>query len=163
MTRDGFTPSHQKLMPQYQGLTPSHQGLTPHGPGFRFVDRFERTSPESGTGWKYLDASEPFFADHFPGQPLMPAVLLIECAAQAAGILLMEESENSQTPLFLASVDQFRILGPVLPGETVQTLVSIVKEFGLLVQVQAECLVHHVPVARGLMILSRKLATPRAS
>jgi 3-hydroxyacyl-[acyl-carrier-protein] dehydratase len=127
------------------------------------VDRFERTSPKSGTGWKYLASSESFFADHFPGQPLMPAVLLIECAAQAAGVLLMEGSENSQAPLFLASIDQFRILGSVIPGETVQTLVSIVKELGPLIQVQAECHVRDAPVARGLIVLSRKLATPRAS
>ena len=52
------------------------------------MDRFEHSTPESGIGWKHLDGSEAFFADHFPGMPLLPAVLLIECAAQAAGVLL---------------------------------------------------------------------------
>ena len=133
-------------------------GITPHGPGFRFVDRFESSTPKSGIGWKYLDSSEPFFADHFPGQPLMPAVLLVECAAQAAGVLIMKDSEDPSIPLFLASIDQFRILGPVLPGDTLETHISLVKELGSLVQVQAECRVRDVPVARGLIILSRNLA-----
>jgi 3-hydroxyacyl-[acyl-carrier-protein] dehydratase len=136
-------------------------GLTPHGPGFRFVDRFEKSTQKNGRGWKHLKGSEPFFADHFPGQPLMPAVLLVECAAQAAGVLLMEGSDDSQCPLFLAGIEQFRILGPVVPGDTVETLVSIVKEFGPLVQVQVECRVLEVLVARGLITLSRKLAAPQ--
>lgn len=147
-----MTETHRNFRSPFDG------GLTPHGPGFRFVDRFERSSPTVGIGWKYLDASEPFFADHFPGQPLMPAVLLVECAAQAAGVLLVQDSEDPTTPLFLASIDQFRILSPVLPGDTVETQISIVKEMGSLVQVQAECRVREIHVARGLIILSRKMA-----
>ena len=122
------------------------------------MDRFEHSTPESGIGWKHLDGSEAFFADHFPGMPLLPAVLLIECAAQAAGVLLMEGKGDKNTPLFLASVDHFRILGPVLPGNTVETLVCIVKELGSLVQVKAECRVGEIPVAMGLIMLSRRLA-----
>jgi 3-hydroxymyristoyl/3-hydroxydecanoyl-(acyl carrier protein) dehydratase len=136
-----------------------HGGLTPHGPGFRFVDRFEGATSESGVGWKHLNGSEPFFTDHFPGQPLMPAVLLVECAAQAAGVLLMKDSEDPAAPLFLASIDQFRVLGPVVPGDTLETEVAVVKVFGELVQVRAECRVRERPVARGLIVLSRKLSS----
>jgi 3-hydroxymyristoyl/3-hydroxydecanoyl-(acyl carrier protein) dehydratase len=132
------------------------EGLTPHGPGFRFVDRFERTGPASGSGWKHLTGSESFFADHFPGEPLMPGVLLVECAAQAAGILWMEDKGTPTAPLFLASVDQFRIISSVLPGETVEARVTMGREFGSLAQVEAECLVGERIVAKGRLILSRQ-------
>src|SRR5665213_3264210 len=116
----------------------THAGLTPHGPGFRFIDRFERTGLQSGIAWKHLDPSAPYFADHFPDNPVMPAVLLVECAAQAAGVLLMHGSAAPDTPLFLASIDQFRILGPVFPSETLQTMITLEKELGCLVIFAAE-------------------------
>jgi 3-hydroxyacyl-[acyl-carrier-protein] dehydratase len=135
-----------------------NQPLTPHGPGFRFIDRFERSDNQRGTAWKHLDPDAPFFADHFPGRPLMPAVLLVECAAQAAGVLWMSESDQPDTPLFLASIDQFRVLGPVSPGMTIQTAVTLVKELGPLAQFEAECCVDHQPVARGRLMLSRQIS-----
>ena len=133
--------------------------LTPHGPGFRFIDRFTRESAEAGTGWKTLDPALPLFADHFPGQPLMPAVLLVECAAQTAGVLWMQESAHPDTPLFLAGIDQFRITGAVEPGDTVETRVTLVKELGPLAQFEAECRVQDRVVARGRFMMSRQLAS----
>jgi 3-hydroxyacyl-[acyl-carrier-protein] dehydratase len=132
--------------------------LTPHGPGFSFIDRFERTDVAAGRAWKTLDANAPFFADHFPNRPLMPAVLLAECAAQAAGTLWMSaEGNDPESPLFLASIDHFRILGPVGPGENIYTEVRLIKEFGILAQFEAECLVNHRAVARGCFVLSRQV------
>jgi 3-hydroxyacyl-[acyl-carrier-protein] dehydratase len=138
----------------------THAGLTPHGPGFRFIDRFEKTGPQSGSAWKHLDPSAPYFTDHFPGNPVMPAVLIVECAAQAAGVLLLHGSSDCATPLFLASIDQFRILGPVLPNETLQTNITVEKELGPLVFFSAECFVGERTVARGRLLLSRQLAQP---
>jgi 3-hydroxymyristoyl/3-hydroxydecanoyl-(acyl carrier protein) dehydratase len=140
----------------------THAGLTPHGPGFRFIDRFEKTGLQSGIAWKYLDPSAPYFSDHFPGNPIMPAVLLVECAAQAAGVLLLHDSAAPDTPLFLASIDQFRILGPVFPAETLNTLITLEKELGPLVIFTAECCVGERTVALGRLLLSRELAKPTA-
>lgn len=138
----------------------TNEGLTPHGPGFRFIDRFEKTCPQNGTAWKHLDPAAPYFSDHFPGSPVMPAVLIVECAAQAAGVLLMHGTSDPSTPLFLASIDQFRILGPVFPDETLRTLVSLEKEFDSLVLFTAECFVGERIVARGRLLLSRLVGDP---
>jgi len=133
--------------------------LTPHGPGFRFIDRFEKKGELCGIGWKHLVKDAPYFQDHFPGHPVMPAVLLVECAAQAAGVLIMQGSDQLGTPLFLASVDQFRIHGPVFPDEVVETVVTIEKELGPLVMVGVECKVKERMVARGRLMLSRQLGS----
>ena len=134
-----------------------NQPLTPHGPGFRFVDTFERTGSVSGQAWFSLDPASPYFADHFPGNPIVPAVLLAECAAQSAGILWMQDSQKLDTPVFLASIDQFRIVGSVRPGDTLTTRVELLKELGALAQFEAECFVNQQLVARGRFMLSRHL------
>jgi len=134
----------------------NNRALTPHGPGFRFVDRFEKSGADSGIGWKSFDGKEAYFADHFPDNPLLPAVLLVECAAQAAGILCMDGAKD-HSPMFLASIDQFRIVAPVVPGDTLRSSVAIIKSFGHLVQVETECQVGDKVVARGRLMLSRQL------
>lgn len=131
--------------------------LTPHGPGFRFVDRFEQKDNARGTAWMHLDPAAPWFADHFPGRPIMPAVLLAECAAQAAGILWMsKKSEPPNTPLFFAGIERFRVLEAVPPGATVCTEVVLVKELGPIARFDAESTVEGRTVARGRIILSRQ-------
>lgn len=130
---------------------------TPHGPGFRFVDHFDKTGADSGTGTKYLDPSMPVFVDHFPGNPLLPAALMIECAAQCAGILWMEGSAEGPTPLFLAGVEKFRALHPVPAGELLQASVRLVKDFGSLAVFDFELVVKESPVARGQLTMSRQV------
>jgi 3-hydroxymyristoyl/3-hydroxydecanoyl-(acyl carrier protein) dehydratase len=131
--------------------------LTPHGPGFRFIDRFERKGDRCGSGWKHLAKDAPYFRDHFPGHPVMPGVLLVECAAQTAGVLIMQGTGHVEMPLFLASIDQFRIHGPVFPDEVVETMATIEKELGPLIMVDVECKVDDRMVARGRLMLSRQL------
>ncbi len=131
--------------------------LTPHGPGFSFLDAFDITvAGQAGRGRKWLDPSLPFFADHFPGQPLMPAVLLIECAAQAAGAL-WASTLAAATPahFLLAQVVQFKIQHPVLPGQTIETEVSLASTLGLLAQFDVTLRVDQIEVARGRLVLSR--------
>jgi len=130
--------------------------LTPHGPGFSFLDAFEVTVPDrEGRGRKWLDPGLPFFADHFPGQPLMPGVLLIECAAQAAGALWASTlAANAPAHFILAQVTQFKIQQPILPGETIETSVTLENIFGQLAQFAVTLRVNQVEVARGRLVLS---------
>lgn len=94
--------------------------LLPHGPEFRFID--EMVSMESGVSavatWK-LKGNEAFLAGHFPGQPLLPGVIMIEALAQLGGVLT--QSDRGDRPLAnvrLTAVRQFKILGSIPPGET---------------------------------------------
>ena len=130
--------------------------LTPHGPGFSFLDAFEVTvADRQGRGRKWLDPQLPFFADHFPGQPLMPGVLLIECAAQAAGALWASTlAANAPAHFILAQVMQFKLQQPVKPGETVETDVVLERTFGQLAQFAVTLRVNLIEVARGQLILS---------
>jgi 3-hydroxyacyl-[acyl-carrier-protein] dehydratase len=131
--------------------------LTPHGPGFSFLDAFEVSVPgREGRGRKWLDPKLAFFADHFPGQPLMPGVLLIECAAQAAGALWGSSlADESRTRFSLAQVVQFKFQHPVRPGETVETHVVLDKVFGHLAHFDVTLRIGDTEVARGRVILSQ--------
>ncbi|HUJ09679.1 MAG TPA: 3-hydroxyacyl-ACP dehydratase FabZ family protein [Verrucomicrobiae bacterium] len=125
--------------------------LTPHGPGFSFIDAFEvLDAGKRGRGRKWLDPAAPFFADHFPGNPLMPGVLLIECAAQAAGVLWQQPGAA-----FLAAVTQFRFIKPVLPDQTLEIEVMLAKDFGALSQFETVLRVGGEIVAQGRLTLSR--------
>jgi 3-hydroxyacyl-[acyl-carrier-protein] dehydratase len=129
--------------------------LTPHGPGFSFLDSFEILEPPKfGRGRKWLNPSAPFFADHFPGNPLMPGVLLVECAAQAAGVLWQQPGAA-----YLAAVRDFRFRQPVVPGQTLEIEVTLEKEMGSIAQFDAVLRVDTTVVAQGKLTLSRALSS----
>jgi 3-hydroxyacyl-[acyl-carrier-protein] dehydratase len=129
--------------------------LTPHGPGFSFLDAFE-IGAGKGRGRKWLDPKLPFFADHFPGEPLMPGVLLIECGAQTAGALWASTlAQETGRAFILAQVVQFKIQKPVRPGDTLETEATLENSFGELAQFGLVLRVGETEVARGRIVLAR--------
>jgi len=130
--------------------------LTPHGPGFSFIDEVSYEKDTSVLiGRKWLDPAWPIFADHFPGQPIFPAVLLAEASAQAAGALWGRLRGKEKTEIYLlAEIGKFRVKRPVLPGQTLGITVRLEREFGALGTFSAEITVEDVEVAAGTVTLA---------
>ncbi len=88
----------------------------PHGLSFRFVDRVLEIVPATRVvTLKNVTCGDPHLQDHFPGNPIMPGVLLIEAMAQTAGLLLPEGSSA-----VLAQIKEARFRRPVVPGDQVR-------------------------------------------
>jgi 3-hydroxyacyl-[acyl-carrier-protein] dehydratase len=111
-------------------------GRLPHGPDFRFVDRLLTLTPgKEGTGEYSVRGDEPFLRGHFPGEPMLPGVLLIEAVAQLAGVVA--QSDPAIPPLAglkLTAVRTAKILGSARPGEKVLLEAWVAGRLGGLIQ-----------------------------
>jgi 3-hydroxyacyl-[acyl-carrier-protein] dehydratase len=104
----------------------SIEELIPHRPPFLLVSEiFELVAATSARGCWRLSGSEEFFTGHFPGNPVLPGVLMVESLAQlAAAAVLADERYKDRLPLF-GGIDRARFRRQVLPGETLDLEVSI--------------------------------------
>ncbi|WP_448235828.1 3-hydroxyacyl-ACP dehydratase FabZ [Microbacterium paulum] len=92
----------------------------PHRHPFVFLDRVEVEEPgRSGRGYSLISIANPVFAGHFPGRPIFPGVLLIEAAAQSAGVIATAADDDGTGIALLATVRKFAFRKPVLPGDLV--------------------------------------------
>lgn len=128
----------------------------PHGPEFRFLDRLLELDPgRRGVGEYTLRGDEPFLRGHFPGDPLMPGVLLIEAAAQLAGVVA--QSDPAIPPLAglkLTALRAVKILGSARPGETLCIAAEITGRMGNLVQATARVELRGTTIATAELALS---------
>jgi len=131
----------------------------PHGPEFRFLDCLLSLDPGiRGTGAYTLRGDEPFLRGHFPGAPLLPGVLLLEAAAQLAGVVA--QSDPQSTPLRelkLTAIRSAKILGSARPGETVVLEARIAARLGALVQAQVTATVEGQPVLKCEVTLAGRV------
>jgi 3-hydroxyacyl-[acyl-carrier-protein] dehydratase len=78
-------------------------------------------------GIKNVSINESFFQGHFPGQPVMPGVLIIESMAQVGGLLLLQDVEDRENKLlYIVAVDNARFRRPVVPGDQLKVEVTVV-------------------------------------
>ena len=96
--------------------------LLPHRYPFLLVDRIEQIrNDESGVGIKNVTLNEPFFPGHFPGNPIMPGVLMIEGMAQTAGaICALAMGEKRTLSVYFLTVDKVKFRHPVVPGDQIE-------------------------------------------
>ncbi len=92
--------------------------LLPHRYPFLMVDRIvEIDGDRKATGIKNVSINEPFFQGHYPGQPIMPGVMILEALAQLSGILLSRRLEHTGKVAVLLSMDRVKMRHPVRPGD----------------------------------------------
>jgi len=92
--------------------------ILPHRYPFLMVDRIVALEgDEKVVGIKNVTINEPYFAGHFPGRPVMPAVMQIEAMAQVAGALLLTKKENLNKLAFILSIDEAKFRKVVTPGD----------------------------------------------
>ena len=107
----------------------------PHRPPFLFVDEVVEQSVDSLTAKKHVDASEAFFEGHYPGNPIMPGVLISEAVFQTGAIFLTRllaeelESDSGMVPVLTKIVDaRFRSI--VRPGDDLYITVKLKEKAG---------------------------------
>ncbi|OQX13861.1 MAG: 3-hydroxyacyl-[acyl-carrier-protein] dehydratase FabZ [Thiothrix lacustris] len=133
----------------------------PHRYPFLLVDRvLEYEVGKSLTAIKNVTVNEPWVNGHFPHQPIMPGVLIIEALAQATGLLgfrTMGEEPQTDTLYLLVAVDKARFKQAVVPGDQLVMKVELVKRKGIMWVFTAEARVDgKLAVSAELMCAAKK-------
>jgi len=93
--------------------------ILPHRSPFLLVDKIIELSDKHIVGVKNVTMNEPFFAGHFPKEPVMPGVLIIEAMAQTGGVLVLDSVEDPENYLtFFMKIDKVKFKRKVVPGDT---------------------------------------------
>ncbi|MFQ5663395.1 MAG: 3-hydroxyacyl-ACP dehydratase FabZ [Terriglobia bacterium] len=102
--------------------------VLPHREPFLMVDEVLELEPRKRiVALKNVRSSEPYFAGHFPGAPVMPGVLIVEALAQAGALLLFREVPDRDRKLvFFAGIDQARFRQPVFPGDQLRLELEVI-------------------------------------
>ena len=139
--------------------------LLPHGPEFRFVDRLLSLTPgREGVGEYRVRGDEPFLRGHFPGEPLMPGVLLVEAAAPLAGIVAQTDPEIGPLDgLKLTAIRAAKITGSAQPGDTIQLTARITGRLGPLIQAEGEVTLNGRVLLTATLVLGGVSAGLRAA
>ena len=124
----------------------------PHRYPFLMIDRvIGLVADERAIGIKNVSINEPFFQGHFPSQPIMPGVLIIEAMAQTSAVLVMETlGKNAEgTIVYFMSVDQARFRKPITPGDTVHVHVEKNQQRGNVWKFKGKAMVDAVLMAEA--------------
>ena len=102
--------------------------ILPHRYPLLLVDRILELEPmRRAVGYKNVTINEEFFTGHFPDNPLMPGVLMIEALAQLGGTVILAPGEFARRTPFLAGVDKFKFRRPVIAGDRLMMEISMLR------------------------------------
>lgn len=100
--------------------------IIPHRDPFLMIDCAEITEPEkSAKGLKTLTGNEDFFRGHFPDEPVMPGVLIIESMAQLGAVLILSIGKYRGRKVYFTSIDNAKFRRKVVPGDTLELFVEL--------------------------------------
>ena len=122
----------------------------PHRYPFLLVDRAEKyIEGQSILGFKLVTANEPHFTGHFPDNPVMPGVLIVEALAQTGALLMSKtlDADISKTVIYFMGVDKARFRKPVRPGDVVEMPVEVVAQRRGIFKFRGEARVGGIKVA----------------
>jgi 3-hydroxyacyl-[acyl-carrier-protein] dehydratase len=152
------TSDEQEAAAKHHHLSPvtDHFFGLPHRPPFVFVREIIAREPgvsaECGT---IFDLADPMFAGHFPGNPLVPGVILTEALAQTAGIAAAPVDSRDAKPRFLLSaIRAMKFFQAVRPGERIILRATKLAQVDDLLQFEVEALVEGKLVAAGQLVLN---------
>lgn len=102
--------------------------IIPHRYPFLLVDKVEITiQGEKGKGYKNVTFNEPYFQGHFPEEPIMPGVLIVESIAQVGAVVILSEKKyKGKTPYF-AGLNKVRFKKKVVPGDVLEMEIEMIK------------------------------------
>ena len=126
--------------------------MIPHRYPFLFIDRVEDIhAHERAVGIKNVTVNEPYFTGHFPAEPLMPGVLIVEAMAQTAGVLVVHSlgMEGEDLLVYFMTVDKTRFRRKVVPGDVLELHVSIQRGRGKVFRFQGRAEVSGTVVAEA--------------
>lgn len=105
--------------------------VIPQRAPFLMIDKVEELIPgKSCTAYKNVCINEPHFNGHFPGNPIMPGVLIVESLAQTGAMAILSLEQNKGKNALFAGIDKMRFKKQVIPGDTLKLEVSIIKQKG---------------------------------
>lgn len=105
--------------------------IIPHRQPFLLIDTIEEVEEgKRAVGKKCVSYNEPFFAGHFPGEPVMPGVLIIEAMAQVGAVAILSRPENKGKTAYFAGINNAKFKNKVLPGDVLELELEIIKEKG---------------------------------
>ena len=128
------------------------QQFLPHRPPMLLLDEVQATGAETAQGGYFVRGDEAFVQGHFPGNPVVPGVVLCEIIAQTAGVLVRDELQKGRTPLFVG-IEGVRFRRMVKPGDAVRTTCRLLRKAGSLIRITGEATVEDEVCCKGEFLL----------
>jgi len=129
----------------------------PHAFPFRMIDRIlEIEEGKRAVALKNVSIDEPYFSGHFPKEPILPAVLMVEAMAQTGGLAFHSSFEKEEEGIpVLARIEEYRLRKRVIPGDQLIIEAEVLHTFSDLAKVKVLAKVEGETVAEGTLILAK--------